>query len=316
MKVLLVNPRGFCAGVDRAINIAEQVLSIVGAPVYVRHDLVHNRFVVNDLHEKGVVFVESLDDVPDNGLVIFSAHGTAASVVATANSRNIRVIDATCPLVTKVHSEVIAHSRAQREVILVGHAGHPEVIGTMGQYDAPNGAVYLVETPKDAESLEVMRPEQLAYVTQTTLSVDDTRAIIEILKRRFPNIQGPRKDDICYATQNRQNAIREVAGICDLILVVGSAHSSNSNRLCEIAEKTGARAYRIDSFEDIAPEWFDGVETLAISAGASAPESLVQNVVEYLRRQYDCEVIEQEGVVEKVTFKLPAELARMKEGVA
>ena len=311
MKVLLINPRGFCAGVDRAINIVEQALSLAGAPVYVRHELVHNRFVVDNFRKKGVIFVESLDQVPDGGLVIFSAHGTAASVVAEAKRRGLRVVDATCPLVTKVHIEMLAYSRDNREVVLIGHRGHPEVIGTTGQYDAPDGAVYLVETVADAEGLEVERPERLAYVTQTTLSVDDTREIIAVLKARFPEIKGPSKDDICYATQNRQNAIREAAPKCDLILVVGSANSSNSNRLCEIAEKAGVPAHLIDGPAEIDPAWLKDVKTLGISAGASAPESLVQSVVARLQHECACDLDEQGGVREHVTFKLPVELRRM-----
>lgn len=311
MKVLLVNPRGFCAGVDRAINIVEQVLSLLGAPVYVRHEVVHNRFVVDNFRDRGVVFVETLEAVPDGGLVIFSAHGTPASVVAEAKRRDIRVVDATCPLVTKVHIEMVAYSRDNYEVVLIGHRGHPEVIGTTGQYDAADGAVHLVETAADAERLKVKRPTRLAYVTQTTLSVDDTREIVGVLKQRFPDIKGPHKDDICYATQNRQNAMREIAQECDLVLIIGSANSSNSNRLREIAGKAGVRAHLIDGPDEIDHAWFDGVKTVGISAGASAPESLVQSVASCLRARYDCELEERGGVLENITFKLPSELKRM-----
>lgn len=312
MKIHLANPRGFCAGVSRAINIVEEVLGLLGAPVYVRHEVVHNRFVVNALREKGVVFVDTLDDIPEGGLVILSAHGTASSVREKAKRRKIKIIDATCPLVTKVHSEVIAYSRMNCEVVLIGHKGHPEVIGTMGQYDAEDGGVYLVETIDDVRALRVKRPGRLAYVTQTTLSVSDTHEMIAALKEKFPDIRGPRKEDICYATQNRQGAVREIAGQSDLVLIVGSANSSNSNRLCEIADQCGCPAYLIDGPEMIHESWLRGVRRIGVSAGASAPESLVRSVVDYLRQRFDnCEVCEEAGVRENVVFKMPAELRQM-----
>ncbi|MCC7221009.1 MAG: 4-hydroxy-3-methylbut-2-enyl diphosphate reductase, partial [Candidatus Contendobacter sp.] len=267
----LANPRGFCAGVDRAIGIVEQALDRYGAPIYVRHEVVHNRFVVDDLRRRGAVFVEELDEIPDGATVIFSAHGVSRAVQEQAARRGLKVFDATCPLVTKVHTEVSRHGRASREVILIGHAGHPEVEGTMGQYDASQDRrMYLVETVADVQTLEVHDPDELAYVTQTTLSVDDTAQIIAALRDRFPAIQGPRKDDICYATQNRQDAVKELSGRCELLLVVGSRSSSNSNRLRELAEKAGAPAYLIDGPADIDPAWLVDKTTIGVTAGASA----------------------------------------------
>ena len=311
MEIQLANPRGFCAGVDRAINIVEEVLALLGAPVYVRHEVVHNRVVVDDLRAKGVIFVDTLDEVPKGESVILSAHGTASSVRDKAVQRGIKIIDATCPLVTKVHSEVIAYSRKNYEVVLIGHKGHPEVIGTMGQYDARDGAVYLIETIMDARTLQVRRPGRLAYVTQTTLSVSDTEDIIAVLRERFPEIKGPRKDDICYATQNRQNAVREMARNSDLVLIVGSSNSSNSNRLCEIASKSGCPAYLIDGPEMIQERWLKNVSRIGVSAGASAPETLVRNVVRYLRRFGECRVVERPGVKEDVVFNMPASLRKI-----
>ncbi|WP_455198121.1 4-hydroxy-3-methylbut-2-enyl diphosphate reductase, partial [Kaarinaea lacus] len=274
MKIMLANPRGFCAGVNRAIDIVERALDIFGAPIYVRHEVVHNKFVVDGLRNKGAVFVDELEDVPDNSTVIFSAHGVSKSVRQEAKDRGLKVFDATCPLVTKVHMEVVRHENAHQEVVLIGHAGHPEVEGTLGQYDGDG--MYLVESPEDVEKLEVNNPADLAYVTQTTLSMDDTAKVIDALRERFPAINGPKKDDICYATQNRQDAVKRMAKRCDLVLVVGSANSSNSNRLRELAERLGSDAYLIDNAEDIVPEWLQGKNCVGVTAGASAPEVLVQ----------------------------------------
>ncbi|MBK8507295.1 MAG: 4-hydroxy-3-methylbut-2-enyl diphosphate reductase [Candidatus Competibacteraceae bacterium] len=305
----LANPRGFCAGVDRAIGIVERALELFGAPIYVRHEVVHNRFVVDNLRERGAVFVEELDEVPDGATVIFSAHGVARSVREQAEQRGLKVFDATCPLVTKVHLEVSRHARAGREVVLIGHAGHPEVEGTMGQYDeAQGGRLYLVETVNDVRKLAVRDPAELAYVTQTTLSVDDTVQIVETLRKRFPAIQGPRKDDICYATQNRQDAVKELSEQCELLLVVGSRNSSNSNRLRELAEKEGTPAYLIDGPEDINPIWLAGKSAIGVTAGASAPELLVQQVIDRLRELGASQVMESAGREENVVFALPKEL--------
>ncbi|MEI2743123.1 MAG: 4-hydroxy-3-methylbut-2-enyl diphosphate reductase [Candidatus Competibacter sp.] len=305
----LANPRGFCAGVDRAIGIVERALELFGAPIYVRHEVVHNRFVVDNLRERGAVFVEELDEVPDGATVIFSAHGVARSVRDQAEQRGLKVFDATCPLVTKVHLEVSRHARAGREVVLIGHAGHPEVEGTMGQYDeAQGGRLYLVETVNDVRKLAVRDPAELAYVTQTTLSVDDTVQIVETLRKRFPAIQGPRKDDICYATQNRQDAVKELSEQCELLLVVGSRNSSNSNRLRELAEKEGTPAYLIDGPEDINPIWLAGKSAIGVTAGASAPELLVQQVIDRLRELGASQVMESAGREENVVFALPREL--------
>jgi len=309
MDVLLANPRGFCAGVDRAIEIVERALETFGAPIYVRHEVVHNRYVVDKLRGQGAVFVDELEEVPDGATVIFSAHGVSQAVRGEASTRGLRVFDATCPLVTKVHMEVARHGKAGRDVVLIGHAGHPEVEGTMGQWDATNaGAIHLVETPECVDSIAPRDPAQLAYVTQTTLSVDDTKAVIEALKQRFPAIVGPRHDDICYATQNRQDAVRKLGQECDLVLVVGSPNSSNSNRLRELAEKQGVPAFLIDGAGDIRREWIDGRRRVGVTAGASAPESLVREVLARLREWGATQVRELDGEPEDVTFALPKEL--------
>ena len=310
MQISLANPRGFCAGVDRAIGIVERALEIFGAPVYVRHEVVHNHFVVDNLRHRGAVFVQELDEVPENSIVVFSAHGVAAKVSEAAEKRHLKVLDATCPLVTKVHIEVIQHSREGRETILIGHAGHPEVMGTMGRYDHSRGGdIYLVESTEDAQALTVKNANHLAFVTQTTLSIDDTCQIIETLKVRFPRIIGPRKDDICYATQNRQNAVKKLIEICDLVLIVGSDNSSNSNRLREVATKRGIESYLVDSPDMIQDVWFKDKSCIGVSAGASAPETLVQEIVSALVARYsECEVRELPGVEERITFSLPREL--------
>ena len=309
MQLLLANPRGFCAGVDRAIGIVERALDLFGAPIYVRHEVVHNRFVVDSLRERGAIFVEELNEVPDGATVIFSAHGVAQTVRREAEQRGLKVFDATCPLVTKVHMEVARHSQAGREVILIGHRGHPEVEGTMGQYDDRNGGhIYLVEKPEDVWKLQVRNPRDLAFVTQTTLSMDDTALIIQALRERFSEISGPKKDDICYATQNRQDAVRELARQCDLLLVIGSRNSSNSNRLREVAEKEGTPAYLIDGPEDIDLAWLAERETIGVTAGASAPEVLVRQVVDRLRQLGAAAVTESRGKQESVVFALPREL--------
>jgi 4-hydroxy-3-methylbut-2-en-1-yl diphosphate reductase len=313
MHIKLANPRGFCAGVDRAIEIVNRALEVFGPPIYVRHEVVHNKFVVEDLRARGAVFVEELDQVPDDVIVIFSAHGVSQAVRAEAERRGLKVFDATCPLVTKVHMEVVRYSREGRECILIGHEGHPEVEGTMGQYDASNGgAIYLVEDETDVAELQVRNPEALAFVTQTTLSMDDTSKVIDALRAKFPAIGGPRKDDICYATQNRQDAVKQLAAECDVLLVVGSPNSSNSNRLRELAERMGTPAYLIDGAEDLKAEWFDGVSGIGITAGASAPEVLVNEIVDAFRAHYEVTV---EKVVlreENVSFKLPRELRETK----
>jgi 4-hydroxy-3-methylbut-2-enyl diphosphate reductase len=306
MKILLANPRGFCAGVDRAIDIVERALKLFGAPIYVRHEVVHNRYVVDRLRELGAVFVEELDEVPDGATVIFSAHGVSQAVREQARARGLEVFDATCPLVTKVHMEDTRYARAGREVILIGHAGHPEVEGTMGQYDtAHGGTIHLVERPEDVASLPVKRPESLAFVTQTTLSVDDTARVIEVLRERFPALSSPRREDICYATQNRQDAVKELVRQCDVIVVVGSQTSSNSNRLREIALKAGVPGYMVDCPDDLRPEWFAGKQVVGVTAGASAPEVLVRRVVERLR-EWGGELPEElHGREEHVVFTLP-----------
>jgi len=307
VEVLLANPRGFCAGVDRAIDIVERALESFGTPIYVRHEVVHNRFVVDGLRAKGAVFVDELAEVPDGATVVFSAHGVSQAVRAEAAARQLKIFDATCPLVTKVHVEVMRYRREGREVILIGHAGHPEVEGTMGQ--AGDG-IYLVEDESDVADLAVQHPDRLTYVTQTTLSVDDTARVIDALRERFPGIAGPRKDDICYATQNRQDAVKALARQCDLVLVVGSRNSSNSNRLREIAQKQGVPAYLIDGPEDIKDEWLESVDRVGITAGASAPEVLVQQVAAHLRGRGNGTVEEAAGPRENVSFSLPAELRR------
>jgi len=310
MQILLANPRGFCAGVDRAIEIVERALESFGAPIYVRHEVVHNRFVVDGLRARGAIFVDELDEVPDGSTVIFSAHGVSQAVRAQARGRHLRVFDATCPLVTKVHIEVARHAKAGRDVVLIGHAGHPEVEGTLGQWDreGATGEIYLVETPEDVANLKPKHPDNIAYSTQTTLSIDDTKAVIEALRAKFPAILGPRHDDICYATQNRQDAVRRLGQQCDLVLVVGSPNSSNSNRLRELAEKQGVPAHLIDGADDIDPSWLDGKTRIGVTAGASAPESLVQGVVARLRESGALDVSELSGDVENVTFALPKEL--------
>jgi 4-hydroxy-3-methylbut-2-en-1-yl diphosphate reductase len=306
MQLLLANPRGFCAGVDRAIEIVDRALDLFGAPIYVRHEVVHNRYVVDDLRNRGAVFIEDLADVPDGATLIFSAHGVPRAVQEAAAARNLRVFDATCPLVTKVHMEVSRHARTGRECILIGHAGHPEVEGTLGQYDRMQGGdMYLVENVADVAALNVRDPEHLAYVTQTTLSVDDTTRVVDALRARFPAIQGPRKDDICYATQNRQDAVRALAQQCDLILVVGSKNSSNSNRLKELAEQQGVQAYLLDGAEQIRGEWLEGKNAIGVTAGASAPELLVQQVVEALQARGARLAEELRGREETITFALP-----------
>lgn len=308
MDILLANPRGFCAGVDRAISIVERALDIFEKPIYVRHEVVHNKYVVEGLKARGAVFVEELDQVPDDSIVIFSAHGVSQAVRNEAKRRELKVFDATCPLVTKVHMEVTRASRKGTECILIGHHGHPEVEGTMGQYDNPNGGIYLVETPEDVVNLTVKNPENLFYCSQTTLSVDDTSDVIDALRAKFPSIHGPRKDDICYATQNRQDAVRDLAEKVELILVVGAKNSSNSNRLRELAEKMGTKAYLIDDANCVQPTWFEGVAKVGVTAGASAPEILVKNVITRLKELGGVTVIENPGEPENVVFAVPVEL--------
>ncbi|MDE1885743.1 MAG: 4-hydroxy-3-methylbut-2-enyl diphosphate reductase [Xanthomonadaceae bacterium] len=316
MEILLANPRGFCAGVDRAIEIVERALETFGAPIYVRHEVVHNRFVVDGLRERGAVFVDELDEVPDGATVIFSAHGVSQAVRAQAAARHLRVFDATCPLVTKVHIEVARHAKAGRDVVLIGHAGHPEVEGTLGQWNRAqtDGEIHLVETPNDVAKLEPRHPQNIAYSTQTTLSLDDAKSVIAALRAKFPAIQGPRHDDICYATQNRQDAVRKLAASCDLVLVVGSPNSSNSNRLRELAQKQGVEAFLIDGAQDIRREWLDGRNRIGVTAGASAPESLVQDVVARLREWGADSVSQLAGDPENMTFALPKELRAVPAG--
>jgi len=308
MEIILANPRGFCAGVHRAISIVDRALDIFTPPIYVRHEVVHNQYVVDDLKARGAVFVEELDEVPENSIVIFSAHGVAQSVRAEAKRRDLKIFDATCPLVTKVHMEVTRASRRGQECILIGHQGHPEVVGTMGQYDNLQGGIYLVESPEDVSTLEVKNANSLCFSSQTTLSVDDTANIIMALRERFPNIEGPRKDDICYATQNRQDAVKALAERSDLVLVVGSTNSSNSNRLQEKASCVGVNAYLIDNEKDIKAEWLDNVKVVGVTAGASAPEVLVQAVIDKLKKLGGTVVTENPGVEENIIFEVPAEL--------
>ncbi|HSH48436.1 MAG TPA: 4-hydroxy-3-methylbut-2-enyl diphosphate reductase [Halomonas sp.] len=311
MQVKLANPRGFCAGVDRAIEIVNRALDVFEPPIYVRHEVVHNRFVVDSLRERGAIFVEELDEVPDDAIVIFSAHGVSRAVQEEAARRGLRVFDATCPLVTKVHMEVLRYARRGYDCVLIGHAGHPEVEGTMGRFDASHGGrIYLVENEADARALEVEDATKLAYVTQTTLSMDDTARVIDALRERFPGIEGPRKDDICYATQNRQDAVRGLADACDLVLVVGSPNSSNSNRLRELAERVGTPAYLIDSAEQVQLAWLDGVSSIGVTAGASAPEVLVKGVVERLQALGAEAPSELAGREETITFSMPPELRK------
>lgn len=308
-EIKLANPRGFCAGVDRAIDIVNRALDVFGAPIYVRHEVVHNKFVVDSLRERGAIFVEEVDQVPDDVILIFSAHGVSQAVRKEAESRGLQIFDATCPLVTKVHIEVTRYSREGRECILIGHEGHPEVEGTMGQYNnAKGGEIYLVEDEADVEALVVKNSDALAYVTQTTLSMDDTAKVIDALRKKFPNIQGPRKDDICYATTNRQDAVRQLALECDLVLVVGSPNSSNSNRLRELAERCGTEAYLIDGPDDINPDWIKAKSSIGITAGASAPEVLVKQVIEKLQACGATIPQEMEGTPETISFSLPKAL--------
>lgn len=311
IKVLLSNPRGFCAGVDRAIGIVERALAMHGAPIYVRHEVVHNRFVVEDLEKKGAVFVENLDEVPQNSILIFSAHGVSHAVRREAADRKLKVFDATCPLVTKVHVEVAKMRKDGKEIIMIGHQGHPEVEGTMGQIEGKDKGMYLVETEEDVETLKVKNEDNLAYVTQTTLSVDDAARIVDALKKRFPKITGPKKDDICYATQNRQDAVKKMVDQCDLVIVVGSPNSSNSNRLCEVARNANVEAYMVDRAEQLQESWFVDKKNIGITAGASAPEILVQQVISRLKQigaeqiGDDVTIEELSGVVESVVFPLP-----------
>lgn len=311
MKILLANPRGFCAGVDRAISIVERALEMYQPPIYVRHEVVHNRFVVEGLKQRGAIFVEELHEVPDDNIVIFSAHGVSQAVRKEAKERALTVFDATCPLVTKVHMEVARASRKHMEVVLIGHAGHPEVEGTMGQYASEKGGMYLVETPADVIALKekVLDPSHLHYVSQTTLSVDETADVIDELRRVFPDIQGPRKDDICYATQNRQDAVREMATDVDVVIVVGSKNSSNSTRLKELAEKLGTPGYLTDCAEDIKPEWFEGKTKVGVTAGASAPEELVNQILERIKDLVGTRSVEEiQGREENMFFEVPKEL--------
>jgi 4-hydroxy-3-methylbut-2-en-1-yl diphosphate reductase len=312
MQIVLANPRGFCAGVDRAIEIVDQAIETFGAPIYVRHEVVHNRTVVDGLKEKGAVFIEDLTDVPVGSYLIFSAHGVSKQVQHEAKERELTVFDATCPLVTKVHLQVAKHAKAGREVILIGHAGHPEVEGTMGQYDkcSESGGIYLVETPEDVEKLQLRNPDNLAYVTQTTLSMTDTKIMVDALKAKFSGIQEQKKDDICYATQNRQDAVHELARKADLILVVGSTNSSNSNRLREIAEQLGKPAFLIDTAKDMQESWFVDVGVVGVTAGASAPEVLVQEVITQLKQWGGQSTVEIQGIEEKVVFSLPKGLKK------
>ncbi|SER41563.1 4-hydroxy-3-methylbut-2-enyl diphosphate reductase [Vreelandella subterranea] len=309
IEIKLANPRGFCAGVDRAIDIVNRALDVFGPPIYVRHEVVHNRFVVETLRERGAVFVEELHEVPDDVIVIFSAHGVSRAVQQEAEERGLKVFDATCPLVTKVHLEVLRYAKRGQECILIGHQGHPEVEGTMGRYDtASGGRIYLVEDEHDVANLDVKDPSQLAFVTQTTLSMDDTAKVIDALRDKFPEIQGPRKDDICYATQNRQDAVRELAADSDLLLVVGSPNSSNSNRLRELSERMGTPAYLIDNAEQIDPQWLNGINRIGVTAGASAPEVLVKGVIERLQTMGATAPQELLGREETITFSMPREL--------
>ena len=308
-EIKLANPRGFCAGVDRAIDIVNKALDIYGAPVYVKHEVVHNKVVVNDLKKKGAIFVENIDEIPDNSLVIFSAHGVSSEVEETTKSRNLNYFDATCPLVTKVHMEVIKHAKANRDIILIGHEGHPEVEGTMGRHvNSKDSTIYLVQDEKDARNLQIENTREIALVTQTTLSVDETIAIIDILKSKFPNINLPKKDDICYATQNRQDAVKQLALESDYIIVVGSKNSSNSNRLKELAEKCGCKSALIDEFADLDLEELSSCSNISITAGASAPESRVVEIAKSLEAHIGAKIMEHGEDKENIYFKLPAEL--------
>jgi len=308
MEIILANPRGFCAGVDRAISIVNRALDLFGSPIYVRHEVVHNKFVVNGLKDRGAIFVDELDEVPDDNTVIFSAHGVSKAVRNEAKQRGLNVFDATCPLVTKVHMEVSRASRKNVECVLIGHAGHPEVEGTMGQYESISGGIYLVESEEDVKNLTVKNPDELYYCSQTTLSIDDTSDIIDALKISFPKIKGPRKDDICYATQNRQDAVRAIASQVDLLLVVGAKNSSNSNRLRELSEKIGTSSYLIDTADDIQTQWLQNINKIGVTAGASAPAVLVEQVISALKNQGGQEVIEYPGREENTVFAVPIEL--------
>ncbi|OPX56319.1 4-hydroxy-3-methylbut-2-enyl diphosphate reductase [Oceanospirillum multiglobuliferum] len=309
IQILLANPRGFCAGVDRAIEIVNRALEVFAPPIYVRHEVVHNKFVVNDLKARGAFFVDELDEVPDDSIVIFSAHGVSKAVQDEADRRGLKVFDATCPLVTKVHLEVLRYSQRGQECVLIGHAGHPEVVGTMGRYDRSSGGdIYLVENEADVAKLEVKDRSKLAYVTQTTLSMDDTAKVIDALRAKFTEIEGPKKDDICYATQNRQDAVKQLAAETDLVLVVGSPNSSNSNRLRELSQRIGTQAYLIDNADEIEPEWLHQVQRIGITAGASAPSILVEQVIERLVGLGAQMPIELEGREENVVFSIPKEL--------
>ncbi|KHT30802.1 MULTISPECIES: 4-hydroxy-3-methylbut-2-enyl diphosphate reductase [Pectobacterium] len=308
MQILLANPRGFCAGVDRAISIVERALELFGTPIYVRHEVVHNRYVVNGLRERGAIFIEQIEDVPDGAILIFSAHGVSQAVRNEAKNRDLTVFDATCPLVTKVHMEVARASKKGVEAILIGHAGHPEVEGTMGQYSNAEGGMYLVESPEDVWQLQVKDESNLCFMTQTTLSVDDTYAVIDALRERFPQIVGPRKDDICYATTNRQEAVRHLSDKADVVFVVGSKNSSNSNRLAELAQRAGKAAYLIDSAEDIQESWVAGASHVGVTAGASAPDILVQQVIQRLKELGGKVAIEMQGREENIVFEVPKEL--------
>ncbi len=308
MEIILANPRGFCAGVDRAISIVDRALDLFDAPIYVRHEVVHNKFVVNGLKDRGAIFVDELDEIPDNNTVIFSAHGVSKAVRQEAKDRGLKVFDATCPLVTKVHMEVSRASRKGIECVLIGHAGHPEVEGTMGQYESDEGGIYLVESPDDVAKLDVKNSEELYFCSQTTLSVDDTSDVIDALIAKYPKIEGPRKDDICYATQNRQDAVRAIANQVDLLLVVGAKNSSNSNRLRELAEKMGTTAYLIDTADNIELTWLENITKVGVTAGASAPDILVRQVIEKLKQQGGKEVVEHPGREENIVFAVPAEL--------
>lgn len=306
MQILLANPRGFCAGVDRAIDIVKRAIDLFGAPIYVRHEVVHNRYVVENLKEKGAIFVDELHEVPDDATVIFSAHGVSKAVQDEAARRKLRVFDATCPLVTKVHMEVKRYGEDGKQVLLIGHEGHPEVEGTMGQFDASNGGtIHLIETVDDVDGLQVEKPEDLAFVTQTTLSVDDTNDIVTALRTKFPEVKSPRKEDICYATQNRQDAVKDLVNECDVLLVVGSPNSSNSNRLRELADKANVPGYLVDGAEDLKLEWFKDCKKIGLTAGASAPELLVQGVINQLREWGGVAPEEKKGAVETITFSLP-----------
>ncbi|AHN24628.1 4-hydroxy-3-methylbut-2-enyl diphosphate reductase [Gilliamella apicola] len=308
MQIILANPRGFCAGVDRAITIVERAIELFGAPVYVRHEVVHNRYVVNRLKQLGAIFIEDISEVPDNTILIFSAHGVSKAVREEAKQRKLRIFDATCPLVTKVHMEVARSSYRGEEVILIGHAGHIEVDGTMGQYNNPQGGIYLIESTEDVNKLKIKDENHLCFTTQTTLSVDDTAEIIAALKQRFPNIRSPRKNDICYATTNRQQAVKQLSSRADIVLVVGSKNSSNSNRLAELARRSSKNAYLIDYASDIQQEWLVNARTIGVTAGASAPDILVQQVIEHLKGLGCTSLIETDGILENITFEIPKEL--------